>query len=53
MLVLSRRTNEMVLLPTLEITIRVLKVRRNSVALGISAPARIRIRRNKPRNLPG
>ena len=50
MLVLSRRLNEMVLLPNLEITIRVLKVRRNSVVLGVDAPARIRITRSNPSN---
>ena len=45
MLVLSRRLNEVVVLPNREITIRVLKVRRNGVVLGIEAPKEVRITR--------
>jgi carbon storage regulator CsrA len=52
MLVLSRRTDGMVLMPTLGITIRVLKVHRGRVSLGISAPDRVRITRGKPHRLP-
>jgi carbon storage regulator CsrA len=53
MLVLSRQINELVLLPNLEITICVLKVRRKSVVLEINAPERIRITRTNPHNLVG
>ena len=48
MLVLSRRLQGTVLLPTLGITIRVLKVSRGRVSLGISAPDRVRVRRGRP-----
>jgi carbon storage regulator CsrA len=52
MLVVSRRPEEMVLLPTLGITIRVLKVHHGRVSLGISAPDRVRITRGKAHSLP-
>ena len=53
MLVLSRRLNEMVLLPNLEITIRVLKLRGKSVVLGITAPDGVRITRSSSDDLTG
>lgn len=48
MLVLSRRLQDSILLTSLGITIRVLKVRRQSVSLGITAPDHIRIARGVP-----
>lgn len=47
MLVLSRRVGEDVLLPDLEIVVRVLKVRGNVVSIGIEAPPEMHIVRSE------
>lgn len=47
MLVLSRREGDEILLPELDIVIRVLKVRGKAVSVGIEAPRGIRIVRSE------
>ena len=47
MLLLSRRTGEAIVFPTLGITVRVLAVRGNAVSLGIEAPPDVRITREE------
>lgn len=47
MLVLSRKEGEEILLPELDIVVRVLKVRGRAVSLGIEAPRGIRILRSE------
>ena len=47
MLVLSRRTNEEIVLPGLEITIKVIRTQGNKVRLGIDAPDSIKIVRGE------
>ena len=47
MLVLSRRTNETIVLPQLDVTLQVVKVKGNQVRLAISAPDCIRILRGE------
>jgi carbon storage regulator CsrA len=47
MLVLSRRTNEKILLPTLGISIEVRRIAGKRVQLAISAPANIPIQRQE------
>ena len=47
MLVLSRRTDEAILLPDLGITIKVIKVRGKTVSIGIEAPDEIQILRGE------
>lgn len=45
MLVLSRKINEQILIPELNITLTILSVGKNRVQIGIDAPAEIRITR--------
>lgn len=45
MLVLSRKANEDIVIPELNITIRVLDTKSNRVRIGISAPKEIRVER--------
>jgi carbon storage regulator CsrA len=47
MLVLSRRLNERIVLPGLNVTIEVLSVRGNTVRLGITAPGDVSIMREE------
>jgi carbon storage regulator CsrA len=47
MLVLSRRVNEKIVLPSLGVTLVVLEVQGKKVRLGISAPADIKIARQE------
>ncbi len=47
MLVLSRRTNEQILLPELGVIIEVMRLKGNQVKLGISAPQAIRVLRGE------
>ena len=47
MLVLSRKTDEKVLLPDLDITIQVLEIKGKSVRIGISAPREHRVLRGE------
>ena len=47
MLVLSRKEGEEILLPELDIVVRVLKVRGKAVSIGIEAPRGIRIVRSE------
>jgi carbon storage regulator len=47
MLVLSRKEGDEILLPELDIVIRVLKVRGKAVSVGIEAPRGIRIIRSE------
>jgi carbon storage regulator CsrA len=52
MLVLSRRLNERLVLPGLNVTIEVLAVKGNVVRLGITAPAGVRILREELLDTP-
>lgn len=47
MLVLSRRVNERIVVPSLGVTLVVLEVKGKKVRLGISAPANVRIARQE------
>ena len=47
MLVLSRRTDEEIVLPDLGVTIKVLRTSGNQIRLGISAPSDVRILRGE------
>ena len=47
MLVLSRRHNERIVLPGLDIIIEVLSVKGNTVRLGITAPADVKVMREE------
>lgn len=47
MLVLSRRCNETIVFPELGITVEVLRVKGNTVRLGIKAPDSVRILRGE------
>jgi len=47
MLVLSRKKDEKVLLPNLDITIQVLEIKGKSVRIGISAPLEHRVLRGE------
>jgi carbon storage regulator CsrA len=47
MLVLSRRTSDKILIPSLGITLEVLSIKGNVVRLGISAPQEVRILRGE------
>lgn len=47
MLVLSRKEGDEILLPELDIVVRVLKIRGKSVSIGIEAPRGIRIIRSE------
>ena len=47
MLVLSRRLNEKLVLPGLNVTVQVLSVRGNVVRLGIEAPADVQVFREE------
>ena len=47
MLVLSRRHNERIVLPGLDILIDVLSVKGNTVRLGITAPADVKVMREE------
>jgi carbon storage regulator len=50
MLVLSRRTNEKIVIPDLNITITVVAVKRGVVRIGIDAPSRIPVLREEVLN---
>ena len=52
MLVLSRRTNQEIVIPGLGVTLRVLKVKGGSVSLGVTAPREVRITRGELHNRP-
>ncbi len=52
MLVLSRRLNEKIVLPGLNVTIEVLAVKGNAVRLGITAPDGVRIVREELLDAP-
>ena len=47
MLVLSRREGEEVVIPELDITIRVIEIRRDHVRIGIDAPRHIAVHRKE------
>lgn len=47
MLVLSRKVNEKILLPTLDITVQVVSVNKSSVRLGIEAPPKVPVLREE------
>lgn len=47
MLVLSRKEGDEILLPELDIVVRVLKIRGKAVSIGIEAPRGIRILRSE------
>ena len=47
MLVLSRRVNESIVIPDLGISIRVLKIKGNSVRIGVEAPSEIKVIRGE------
>ena len=47
MLVLTRRTNEQILLPDLGVEISIIKTKGNQVRLGITAPKRTKILRGE------
>jgi carbon storage regulator len=47
MLVLSRRLNELIVFPGLDITVRVLAVRGNAIRLGIEAPRGVAVFREE------
>lgn len=47
MLVLSRRVNEKIVLPTLGVTLEVMEVKGQKVRLGITAPDNVRIIRQE------
>jgi carbon storage regulator CsrA len=53
MLVLSRRPNETVVFPGLDVAVRVLSVKGDVVRLGIEAPSQITILRGELKVLPG
>lgn len=53
MLVLSRKENDKLLLPTLDISIEVVRIQGNTVRLGINAPADVPILRHEIANLKG
>lgn len=52
MLILSRRTDEEIVIPSLDVRIRVLSVRGGRVRVGIEAPEHITIRREGERLQP-
>ena len=47
MLVLTRRVNEKVALPTLGVTVQVLSARNGVVRLGVAAPAEVKVLREE------
>lgn len=47
MLVLSRREGEAVVIPDLDITIRLIEIRRDHVRIGIEAPRHIAVHRDE------
>lgn len=47
MLVLSRRVNEKIVLPTHRVEVKVLRVDHNRVRLGITAPPEVSVRRRE------
>ncbi len=47
MLVLSRRQNEKIVLPTLGITVQVVAVKSGAVRIGIEAPPQVRVFREE------
>jgi carbon storage regulator len=47
MLVLSRRRNEKIVIPSLKLTLEVLTVKGDSVRLGFEAPAEVAVRRGE------
>jgi carbon storage regulator len=47
MLVLSRRTEQSIVLPGLDITVRVLAIQGNTVRIGIEAPRNVQIVREE------
>jgi len=53
MLVLSRRTNEKLVFPTLGVTIHVVRVQGNTVRIGIDAPPDVRVFREEVAQRPG
>ena len=50
MLVLSRRRNEKIVIPSLKLTLEVLTVKWDSVSLGFEAPAEVAVRRGEVRD---
>lgn len=52
MLVLTRRTDESVLIGDQEVVIRILEIRGNRVRIGIEAPTEIPIRREETSKTP-
>jgi carbon storage regulator CsrA len=52
MLVLSRRPDEKILLPTLGVTVHLIKVQGGSVKIGIEAPPEVKIHRQELLNRP-
>jgi carbon storage regulator CsrA len=47
MLVLSRKSEEVIVFPTLGVSVKVLRIRGRSVSLGISAPKNVRVQREE------
>ena len=47
MLVLTRRVNEKIVLPSLGVTVQVLSVSRGAVRLGVAAPAEVKVFREE------
>lgn len=47
MLVLTRRLNERIVIPDLDLFIKVLSVKGNTVRLGITAPAHVKVMRGE------
>jgi carbon storage regulator len=47
MLVLSRRPGEAIVLPTLNVTVRILSIRGNTIRLGIEGPREVLISREE------
>jgi carbon storage regulator len=52
MLVLSRRRNEKIVIPSLNLTVEVLTLRGDSVRLGFDAPSGVAVRRGEVRDEP-
>jgi carbon storage regulator len=46
-LILTRRLNEQIVLPELEVTVRVVAIQGNAVRIGIAAPQQVRVLRQE------